>query len=196
VSGSTKECPPPESPKEDEQHASTDGEAVHRECDSRDLFQDCYREIFALVESDTDPRFRPGAAKAKAPFRNAPEEGTAISLPGKLEPPPGRPGQATANRPDPAIVKKWNEKALSALNLGAETDFFRSENSSSWPTQRQGCRRGVVWLHQPEATTGKITMTKKGGAFGPGSITTEGVRDQDAFAKGVATFSKKAVEYA
>jgi hypothetical protein len=49
---------------------------------------------------------------------------------------------------------------------------------------------------QEWVSMGTITMTKKGGAFDPGSIAAKGVKDQGKFEKAIGRFSKKRVEFA
>jgi hypothetical protein len=164
--------------------------------DTAAFFDAPYREIFDLIKSDTYPRFKIAAGKIKPALEDAPQAGPAISRPGKLEAPQGRVGKASANKPDPATVKTWNEKALNVLKAGDQTDFFQVGELVVVANSAAGMPPGVVWLQQQEAATGTITMTKKGGAFDPGSIKAEGVSDQDAFKKAIAIFSKKRVEYA
>jgi hypothetical protein len=65
----------------------------------------------------------------------------------------------------------------------------------------RGVPPGASWLQQQGALSGTITLTKKGGAFDPGSIEADDVSDEAAFDKtafeaAIATVSKRRVQYA
>ena len=85
---------------------------------------------------------------------------------------------------------------MKALGLAQETAFFQVGDVVIVANPAVGTPPGVVWAQQEGAATGTITMTKKGGAFDPGSIRAQGVSDQEAFTNAIASVSKKRVEYA
>jgi hypothetical protein len=165
--------------------------------DAAGFFDDAYKAIFAMVEVDTYIRFGPKAEASRAMLKTAIDGGqAAISQPGKAEAPQGRSGQPTANKPDQATLNDWNKKALNALQKGQETDFFQVGEVVIIANAAGGMPPGVVWAQQQSATTGRITMTQRAGAFDAGSMTVTGASDSEAFKKGVAGVSKRRLEYA
>ena len=87
------------------------------------------------------PGSAPGRRRPRRPSGTHPRRARRSASPESWKGSRAGPGQATANEPDAATVTKWNEKAFDGAQAGDQTDFFRSGNSSSWPTRRPGCRR-------------------------------------------------------
>lgn len=163
--------------------------------DTAVFFDEAYAGILVQLE-DPYQRFQEAAREIAPHLTEALEESTAISRPGKLESPQGRPGQPTANKPDQATVNEWNKKALNVLRQGQETDFFQVGDVIIIASAAGGMPPGVVWAQQQGATTGTITMTQRAGAFDAGSMKVQGASDSEAFRKGVASVSKRRLEYA
>jgi Regulator of G protein signaling domain len=95
---------------------------------------------------------------------------------------------------DRAVVDTWNETALKSL-VEKETTLFYEIGDLVIIDARQpaGVQPYVNWASTATPRPGQITMTKKGGAFGPGSIAAARVQNAVVFEAAVRRVSKKEV---
>jgi len=99
---------------------------------------------------------------------------------------------------DRAVVDKWNEQALKALDEGAETPFYEFEDLVILVHPSSGGIQPYVdWAStQDWAVAGAyVKMVKKGGAFDAGSIKVVGAKSGGSFDDAIARVSKKKVVY-
>jgi hypothetical protein len=121
---------------------------------------------------------------------DAAEEEVTISTPTVVE--------MSKDRVDLAVVDKWNEQTLKNMGEGSSTPFYQINDLVIIDAQAApGAQPYLEWakLQAEIVPDAAITMVKKGGAFGAGSIKAVGVMDRGSFETAIKRVSKKKVDY-
>jgi hypothetical protein len=133
-----------------------------------------------MIRSDCSPTTSPSSSEEERAVR--------IDTPAAV--------QLTADQINSKVVDRWNERALKDLPQGQTTGFYQVGDLLLLvhPQGRQGGQPYLDWAQDQDGVVeGTVTMTKKGGAFNPGSVKVAGVQDRAIFEAAVARVSKKEV---